>query len=137
MKFGLSGLLWGRPDELDTDYLRTVPMADTVTTGVAPTAMTLTEYRTNLVSSGSAGTETVTMPSGEYPGQRKLLWFLTRTHASDKIGIAVTNVEEGLIVGMTPGGATAFTLDAAGDYALLEWTGAKWTILYHNGTLTT
>lgn len=139
MKFGLTGTLWARADELDTDDLRTVPTADSLTTGAAPVALTLDEYRTNLVTDGETGAgQVVDIPSGEYVGQRKLAWLLTRTGGSDTATFTMTNIEENLLVGGGAGGAaSALVLDAAGEYALFEWTGAKWNILYTNGTLTT
>lgn len=137
-QYKLDGLLWSRADELDTDGLFTSPIVDSLSTGEAPVNATLTSYRTNIVTGGTAGTEVLGVPDGAYPGQRKLFWLQTRTDGADVVSFTMTNIEENLIVGGgAAGAATALVLDAANEYALLEWTGAKWNIVYTNGTLTT
>lgn len=121
-----------------TDGCSIEPVADALTTSGSPVAATLAAYRTNITTGGTDANETISaLPSGEYIGQRKLLYLATRTSASDVVQFTVTNIEEGLFAGGTPGGLTALALDAADEYALFEWTGAKWHLVYTNGTITT
>jgi hypothetical protein len=112
--------------------------AAAVTSGASPVALTEGIYRHNITTGGTAGSESVTLPDGQYVGQRLLIHESVRTNASDVIAVSLTKLAAQSIVGDTAEDVTiaAMTLDAAGDYVLLEWTGLKWNILYTNGTFT-
>jgi hypothetical protein len=112
------------------------PVADALTTGASPIAATLAAYETVLTTGGTQAAETVSVPAGEFVGQRKLFTLGTRTHASDKARFAVTNIDRALHAGETPSALTVVELDAVGEYLLLEWTGAKWNIVYAVATMT-
>jgi hypothetical protein len=129
MKFGISGRR--------KDVRRLAPVFDGAYTGASPTTLSLGEYGTYIKTSGAGTAQTVVLPAGEYVGQRKLVILKEKGIAGDSITFTMTNLEEGLIKAMTPGGATALTMNTVDQYALFEWTGAKWNILYTNGTLTT
>lgn len=115
-----------------------VPMDDDVASGADPVTLTLVCYRTGIHTGGTQGTEVVALPSGEYVGQRKLVTLDVLTDGSDDVSFTMTNIEENLYAGGGGGGAaSALVLDAEGEYAMFEWSGAKWNLLYTNGTLTT
>lgn len=112
------------------------PVADAATSGASAITLTLAAYRTNITTGGTAGNENVNaLPSGEYIGQRKLIYLATRTDASDVVVIATSNISRLLLSGETPGAVATLNLDAADEYAMLEWSGAEWNILYSNGTI--
>ncbi len=117
------------------DILTATPKADALVSGASPVAMTLAAYHTVITTGDTDGNESVTIPDGVIAGQRKLVSLGTRT-GTDVVVIAVTNIDQGLHSGETPATITALNLDAEGEYALLEWSGAKWNVLYSNGTIT-
>lgn len=109
-----------------------------VTTGASPVALTAGVYKHNITSGGTAGNETVTLPDGQFHGQRMLINFSVETNASDAILVDLTKLAAQSIVGDAAEDTTitAMTLAAAAQAVLLEWTGLKWNILYTNGTVT-
>jgi hypothetical protein len=119
------------------DARRTGPTFDQAYTGAGTTTLGLSDYGTHIKTSGAGTAQTVALPSGEYPGQRKLVILKEKGVAGDSITFTMSNIEENLEAGSVGGGATALTMNTAGQYALFEWTGAKWNYLYGNGTLTT
>jgi hypothetical protein len=119
------------------DNRRTAPTFDQAYTGASPVTLGLSDYGTHIKTSGAGTAQTVALPSGEYPGQRKLVILKEKGVAGDSITFTMTNIEENLETGSVGGGATALTMNTAGQYALFEWTGAKWNLIYTNGTLTT
>lgn len=127
-------------DQFDYDGSRDVitatPRVDAAVSGSETVALSLFAYHTAITTGGTDGNENVTIPNGVIAGQRKLVSLGTRT-GTDTVVIAVTNIDRGLHAGETPATITALNLDAAGEYALLEWSGLKWNILYSNGTITT
>lgn len=131
------------PTALETFYdwleeVTLVPSTVALATSASSTAIPLTAYTVNITTVGNAGQNPVTVANGSYVGQRVLVNLATRTDASDTVNFTMTNIEENLEAGGGGGGgATALVLDAAGEFVLLEWAGAKWNIVYTNGTLTT
>ncbi len=114
------------------------PITETLATKAAGITATLTAYSSECVTEGTGAANGVTMPNGEYVGQRKHFKLKTRTHASDTVAFVTTNFMTGGIQGQTPDtGLTVVTLDAANEEFLFEWTGAKWNIVYSTGTVTT
>ena len=108
---------------------------DVYTDGTQTHAIDTGVYETRFVSGASAGNELATIGAGTgiKPGHRKLLTFLTRTNASDRIKLDHAN-----ILNASGTQTTSVTLDSAAGYILLEWTGAKWKALYSSGaTLST
>ena len=130
----LRDYLGGR-DQYDGAGMNLVPTEDTLTSGGDPVAATLTAYKSLITTGGTQAAETVSIPNGTTQGQRKLVEVDTLTDASDSVAIAVTNVDTQLHAGGTPGSIAGLELDAEGEYALLEWTGAKWNVLYTTGTI--
>lgn len=125
------GLTWGRKK-----YARLTPGVDLVTSGAAPITLGLSNYKTNVVTGGTAADESVVLPAGEYPGQRKLVVMVTSTNASDKVAFNVTNIRRGQILTNTPAAIATFKLGTAGMLSLFEWTGSFWNIVYTDGTIT-
>jgi hypothetical protein len=117
-------------------YARIEPGTETVITGASPTTLGLTNYKTNIVSGGTAADESVVLPAGQYVGQRKLVVLATRTNASDKAAFSVTNIRRGQILTNTPTAIVTMKLDVAAKFALFEWTGAFWNVLYTDATIT-
>jgi hypothetical protein len=109
-----------------------------VTSGAAPVALTAGIYRHNVTTGGTQAGEEVSLPDGQYAGQRMLVYLETLTDPADNVDITLTKLAAQSIVGDAAEDATiaAMSLDAADDYVLLEWTGLKWNILYSNGTVT-
>jgi hypothetical protein len=89
----------------------------------AAVAVNLEVYKTEVVSSGSEGGEDLEIGDAGIIGQRKLIVFKTRTHASDKIVLDHANFSQG---SDTIG---AIELDAANEFILAEFRGVKWEIL--------
>lgn len=108
--------------------------AETVTTGASPVALDLVSYKATVTTGGTAGGEDLTIGdgTGAVIGQRKLVTLGTRTDASDVVSLDHAN-----IVNASGTQTTNCDLDAAGEYVLLEWNGAKWQIVYTNGTVAT
>jgi hypothetical protein len=79
----------------------------------------------------------VTLPNGEYIGQRKKVTLGTRTHASDVVVLPHANMTSLAYANQTEKACTAATLAAAGKYVLLEWSGTKWNVLYKDATTLT
>jgi hypothetical protein len=108
---------------------------ETVTTnGDASSEVGLDRYHSKIVSGGSAGTEDLNIGdgTGAIVGQRKLITFLTRTNASDSIVLDHANFSQASAT------ITAIALDAAGEFILAEWQGAKWEIIKaSSGVVTT
>jgi hypothetical protein len=130
MNFGLFGRR--------KDVRRASPTYDQAYTGATSITLSLGDYGTHIKTSGAGTAQTVALPSGEYVGQRKLVILKEKGVAGDSITFTMSNIEENLYVGGgVGGGATALTMNTAGQYVLLEWSGAKWQILYNSGTLTT
>lgn len=101
---------------------------EAVTTNASARAANLNIYHTNITSGGTAGNEPYSLGTGTgvKVGQRKSVKLVTRTHASDVIVMDHANI-------VAADGTTAATgaiLNAANEYALFEWTGAKWRALY-------
>ncbi len=114
------------------------PVVETLATKAAGLTATLTAYSSECVTEGTGAANGVTLPAGEYVGQRKYFKLKTRTHASDTVSFVMTNVMTGGIYGQTPDtGATALVLDAANEDVLFEWTGSKWNVVFCTGTVTT
>jgi hypothetical protein len=111
---------------------------DARASGAAPITLLAGVYRHNITTGGTAGNETVNLPTGDYVGQRILVHELVRTNASDVIQIGLTNLTAQAVVGDTAedNTITAMSLDAAGDFLLAEWMGTDWNLLYTNGTVT-
>jgi hypothetical protein len=125
------GLTWGRKKAA-----RLTPGVDNVVSGASPITLGLTNYKTNIVTGGTAADESAVLPAGEYPGQRKLVVMVTRTNAADKVAFNVTNIRRGQILTNTPAAIATFKLGTAGMLALFEWTGSFWNIVYTDGTIT-
>lgn len=95
-------------------------------------AMPLDAYQTRVTTGHAASVGT--LPAGEFPGQRKVITL-------QALGSA------GQTFALTPGagvtwkqadGATAcasVTFDAANEYLLVEWNGARWTNVSTNATV--
>jgi hypothetical protein len=108
------------------------PIVDTLATKGTATAITLDAYATHITTGGTAGNESVTLPSGSYVGQRKYVKLATRTNGAD---VVVFN--HALITNAAGTAATGCTMDAANEWALFEWDGAKWRAIYLAGTTIT
>lgn len=102
-----------------------------VTNDTTAEAVDLDVYLSEIVSSGSEGGEDLTVPNGSIIGERKLIIFKTRAHASDQIDIAIANITTGGVA------TTAVALDAEGEFVLLEWHGSAWEIVASDATVTT
>lgn len=89
-------------------------------------ALTLDVYETKITSGGSAGNESVTIGAGTgcKVGQRKLVTLETLTHASDVIVLDHAN-----IINSANAALAAVTIDAAGGFILLEWTGDRKSVV--------
>jgi hypothetical protein len=110
-------------------------VSDSLALGVTAKDVSLSAFETTLVSA-TAGAE-YNLPDGEYVGQRKRLvadvsgsgTAVASTAAKAKLG-------RSLLSGQTPESVTGLVLDADGEHVLIEWTGAKWNVLYTTGTIT-
>ena len=120
------------------DYgMKLIPSRRVQTLTGASTQLVADVGQIDFISNGLGADNTVVLPAGATLGQRIILKLLTRTHSSDTISIDMTIVEETIAIGETPGNASAYKLDAAGEQVLLEWQGSQWNLLYGNGSLTT
>ena len=122
------------------DFMRTnmglSPVEDTLELG-GDTAkdVTLEAYQTTLVSA-AAGKE-YNLPDGEYVGQRKLLKAdVSGAGTCVASAAALAKLTRSALSGQTAKDISALTFDADGELALLEWTGARWNILYATATVT-
>lgn len=117
------------------DFLDNAPTiineSEAVTTGATSKAADTTVYQTVLTTGATAGAEALTIANGTIPGQRKLLTLETLGGVGDSVAVAFANV-----VNAAGTQATGVVLDAAGEYLLLEWTGAKWKVIYGTATVT-
>lgn len=109
-----------------------------VTSGAAPVALTAGIYRHNITTGGTQAAEEVSLPDGQYAGQRMLVYLDTLTDPGDSVNITLTKLSAQSVIGdgAEDTSIAAMSLDAADDYVLLEWTGLTWNILYSNGTVT-
>jgi hypothetical protein len=122
------------------DFMRTnlglSPVQDSLElNGEAATDVTLEAYQTTLVSA-DAGAQ-YNLPDGEYVGQRKLL----KADVSDAGTCVASDAAKAKLIvnglhGQSAANVTALTFDADGELALLEWTGAKWNVVYATATVT-
>lgn len=114
--------------------------SEEVTTGASTKDTDNTVYETEVVTGGTAGAEDLDPTTGTIVGQRKLITLKTRTNASDVVNVVVTDVVRWIHSGvasdpLTTAAVSNLDLDAAGEYALLEWNGSKWNVIYTNGTI--
>lgn len=111
---------------------------DARTSGASPITLNAGIFRHDITTGGTAGAESVVLPSGQYVGQRIEVVLAVRTNGSDSVEVDHTNLAAQSVVGDTAEDTTitAATLTAVGKYILFEWTGVKWNILYTNGTVT-
>ena len=107
--------------------------SEAVTTGASPTALDITVYQTLITSGATEGTEEATIGNGTGAiiGQRKLVRLVTRSHASDVVAL-----DEGNIINSAGAALDVVAFDAANEYLLVEWTGAKWKEIYSTCTMT-
>jgi hypothetical protein len=107
---------------------------ETLVTAAAARAVSLDSYETVLKTGGTAGAELVTIGdgTGAIIGQRKLIRVGTRTNGSD-----VPTLDYANIVNASGVQTTVVSLAAVGTFILLAWNGAKWQVIYGNGTITT
>lgn len=98
---------------------------EAVATSGTPLAATHTHYKTTITSGGTAGNENYNLgvATAQKQGQRRLIYFGTRTDGSDVIVIDHANISH---TGFT---VTGVTLDAADEWILLEAQGATWEII--------
>ena len=114
---------------------RIQPADDDVWSGASPVTVTLENYRTGVWTGSTQGAESVVLPDGEWVGQRKLISLDVLSDGADSAVISGTNVSSQLMQGETPAGVTSVTLDTLDQYALFEWSGASWNVLYTDGTV--
>ena len=105
---------------------------DEITTAADSQAVATTSYETKITTGGTAGTENISIADGTIVGERKLITLAVRTDASDVVALAHANV-----VNASGTAATGVTLDAAGEFILLEWNGSKWQAVYTPATIAT
>lgn len=107
--------------------------SEAVTSGASPVALDITVYQSLITTGDTDGTEAVTIGdgTGAVIGQRKLVYLVTRT------GTDTVSLDHANIVNASGTQTTNCDLDAADEYVLLEWNGAKWQIVYTNGTVAT
>lgn len=108
-------------NKLPTDHV------EFMTTTGSSQAVDLGFYQT--VFTTTTNSDDVSVPDGTIVGERKLLTLGTLDTGGDVITVSPTNID-----------TTSLVLDAADEYALLEWGvtagAAEWTIVYHNATVT-
>ena len=121
-------------DDLESDP-DAVPITDTLTTGASAVSATTTAYETKITTGGTAGAENINLPDGDFVGQRKLFTLAVRTNASDVVDLQAAKLGRLNISGSTSQNVTNLDLDAVGEYALLEWDGTEWNVIYTNGTI--
>lgn len=114
---------------------RIEPADDDIRSGASPVTVTLANYRTGVWTGGTQAAESIVLPSGAWVGQRKVITLDVLTDPSDTAVINGSNVQTLLIQGETPGVVNTVTLDVVDEYALFEWTGAAWNLLYTSGTV--
>lgn len=95
-----------------------------ITTAEATNAMDISVYRTSVTTGGVGKNLTIGNGTGAIVGQRKLVTVDGFT-ASHTVILDAANIL--LIAGSQ---AANVVLTALGQYLLLEWTGAKWKIIY-------
>lgn len=121
------------------DFMRTniglSPVEDTLElNGEEATDVTLDAYKTTLVSAAAGAA--YKLPDGDYIGQRKLLVAdVSGAGTAVPHATALAKLIRNGLNGQSAANVTALTLDADGEYALIEWTGAKWNVLYTTGTI--
>lgn len=91
-------------------------------TGAGVAAVNLGCYASYITTVDASGSDSVSLPNGEVPGQRKLV-IAADLSAGATVAFVCTNID-----------ALTATLAADGDAILFEWNGAKWAILYLIGT---
>lgn len=106
--------------------------AEAVASGAVALTLDPSVYGAEITTGGTAGSEDVNLGdgTGAVVGQRKLITLSVRTNASD-----VVNLDHANMVNAAGTTATNVDLDAAGEFVLLEWNGAKWQVVYTNGTV--
>lgn len=106
---------------------------EVATNGDTATELSLEVYQSVITTGGSEGAEEATLGdgTGAIVGQRKLITLDTLTHASDSVTLDHANfaVPDETI--------TAIELDAAGEFLLAEWNGAKWQVIYASAGVVT
>jgi hypothetical protein len=111
------------------------PTADTLQLGSVAVSVTLDADKTTLLSA-TAGAQ-YNLPDGEFPGQLK---HLVADVSGSGTAVASTAALAKLCilgaVGEDTDTITALTFDADNEYAVLQWTGAKWNVLYATATVT-
>lgn len=95
------------------------------TNGDAAEALSVSVFKSTLVTSGSEGAEEAELGdgSGVEIGTRKLIVLGTRTHADDSVVLDDANFSQGA------DSITAIALDAANEFLLVEWQGASWEVI--------
>lgn len=95
-----------------------------VTTGATATTADMTVYATRIKTNGAARVLNVGNGAGAVVGQRKLIQIVdftaTHTVVLDHANMVLANGNA----------AAACVLDAANEFILLEWNGAKWQTRY-------
>lgn len=120
------------------DAFRSIPLfgsEEKVLSGAAAIEVSGQAYKVSVTTGGTAGAEVVNLPAGSEIGQRILIELETRTNAADLVDLGVANIQRLQISGETGQNVTNLDLDAVGEFALLEWTGSAWNLLYSNGTV--
>lgn len=111
------------------------PTADTLQLGSVAVSVTLDADKTTLLSA-TAGAQ-YNLPDGEFPGQLKhLVADVSGSGTAVASTAAKAKLGRSLLSGQTPESVTGLVLDADGEHVLIEWTGAKWNVLYTTGTIT-
>jgi hypothetical protein len=107
------------------------PIIEEIVSKTAATTLGLTAYETHIVTGDTDGNEAITLPSGQWVGQRKFVKLKTRT------GTDTLVFNHALIETAAGAAATGCTMDAANEWACFEWTGVKWRAIYVGGTTIT
>lgn len=95
-----------------------------VTVSATPSACDMTVYATHVTTGGVGRALNVGNGAGAVVGQRKLIKVVGFT-ASDTVVLDHAN-----IVLANGNAAASVVLDAANEFILLEWNGAKWQLRY-------
>ena len=108
----------------------TVPVK-VVTTGATAVSVDPGAYKTEIITGGTAASEDFNLGDGTGVeiGTRRLVYLKTLSDASD-----VINLDHANCVNVSGTQYTNLDLDAADEFLLTEWNGAKWQTIYVSGT---
>lgn len=92
--------------------------------------ISITAFHTSFTTTHASSV--ASLADGSYPGQRKLITCEALGTGGDTLALAHAN-----IINASGTQATGVVFDAATEFLLVEWTGAKWKAVHTTATIST